>query len=55
MPPFDQMQVIIDPVGIYLSGQFIEVKGEFSQMTAIVGDGTLAFPGHGNFLFKLGQ
>ncbi|SEG51604.1 hypothetical protein SAMN03080598_04299, partial [Algoriphagus boritolerans DSM 17298 = JCM 18970] len=55
MPPLDQMQVIIDPVWIYFSRQFIEVKGEFGQMTAIVGEGTLTFASNSNFLLKLGQ
>lgn len=55
MTPLDQMQVIIDPVWIYFSRQFIEVKGEFGQMTAIVGEGTLTFASDSNFLLKLGQ
>ena len=53
--PLDQMQVIIDPVRVDLSGQFIEMKGKLGQMTAIVGDRALTFAGHGNFLLKLGQ
>ena len=53
--PLDQMQVIIDPVRIYFGRQFIEVQGEFSQVTAIVCYGALAFTRDGNFLLKLGQ
>jgi hypothetical protein len=49
------MQVIIDPVGVNLSGQFVEMKSKFGQVTAIVADCTLAFTRHGNFLLKLGQ
>ena len=55
MTPLDQMQVIIDPVWIHCSRQFIKVKSEFGQMTAIVGEGTLTFARDSNFLLKLGQ
>jgi hypothetical protein len=49
------MEVIVDPVRIYLCGQFIEVNRQLGQMAAIVGDRALTFTGHGNFLLKLGQ
>jgi len=51
----DQMQVVIDPVGVDLSGQFIEMKSQLGQVAAVVADCTLAFTRHGNFLLKLGQ
>jgi hypothetical protein len=53
--PLDQMKVVIDPVWVHLGGQFIEVKGQFGQVAAVVGNRTLTFTGHGNFLLKLGQ
>ncbi len=53
--PLDQMQVIIDPVGVDLRGQMVEVERKLGQMTAIVGDRALTFARHGNFLLKLGQ
>lgn len=55
MPSLHQIQVIVDPVGIHLRGQFIKVDGELGQMEAVVGQGTLALARNGNFLLKLGQ
>lgn len=55
MPSLHQIQVIIDPVGIHVSGQFIEVNSQFGQMAAVVGDRALTFARNGNFLLKLGQ
>ena len=54
MTPLDQMEVIVDPVGVHLSGQFVEVESQFGQMSGIVGEGTFAFAGNDNFLLKLG-
>ena len=53
--PLNQIQVIIDPVGIHLRGQFIEVNSQLGQMAAVVGDRALTFARNGNFLMKLGQ
>ena len=53
--PLHQIQVIINPVGIHLRGQFIEVNSELGQMAAVVGDRALTFARNGNFLMKLGQ
>ena len=55
MPSLDQMEVIVDPVGIHFGGQFIEMEGEFGQMATIIGNGALTFSGDDNFLLKLGQ
>lgn len=55
MSPLDQMQVIIDPLGIDFCWQFIEMKSQLGQVAAVVGDRALTFTGDGNFLLKLGQ
>ncbi|MEB2782659.1 hypothetical protein U3A58_19885 [Algoriphagus sp. C2-6-M1] len=55
MIALDQMKVIIDPVRIHFSGQFIEMDSQFGKMSGIVGEGAFAFAGNDNFLFKLGK
>lgn len=51
----NQMQVIVDQVGIHLRGQLIEVDDQPRQVTAVVGKGTLTLAQNGDFLLKPGQ
>ena len=51
----DQMQVVVDPVWVYLGGQFVEVERQLGQVAGIVGQGAFALACDGNFLLKLGQ
>lgn len=55
MTAFDQMQVIVDPFRVNFGGQFIEMDGQFGQVSGIVGKGAFAFACNDNFLFKLGE
>ncbi|WP_439489657.1 ATP-binding protein [Algoriphagus sp.] len=55
MTALDSMQVIVDPFRVNFGGQFIEMDGQFGQMSGIVGEDAFAFADNNNFLFKLGK
>ncbi len=53
--PLDQMEVVVDPVGVHFGGQFVEVERKLGQVAGVVGQGAFALARHDNFLLKLGQ
>ena len=55
MPSLHQIQVIVDPVGIHFGRELVEVDGQFGQMEAVVGQGTLTLSRNGDFLLKPDQ
>jgi hypothetical protein len=48
-----QVEVIVDLVGVELGGQEVEVQSQFGQVTAVVVKGALAPAGDGGFLAEL--
>jgi hypothetical protein len=49
------MQVVIDLVRVYFGRQFIEVDGQFGQMSGVIGECACTLASNDNFLFKLGK
>ena len=49
----EQVEVIVDLVGVKLGRQAVEVQGQFGQVAGVVGKGTLASAGDGDFLAEL--
>ena len=48
-----QVDVIVNLVGVELGRQAVEVKGQFGQVAGVVGKGALASAGDGYFLAEL--
>ena len=48
-----QVEIIIDLVGVELGRQAVEVQGQLGQVAGVVGKGTLAPAGDGDFLAEL--
>jgi hypothetical protein len=48
-----QVEVIVDLVGVELGRQAVEVQGQFGQVAGVVGKGALAPAGNGDFLAEL--
>ena len=55
MAALDQMEVVVDPLGVDLGGQFVEMQCQLGQVPGVVGQGAFALAGDYNFLFKLGK
>ena len=49
----DQVEVVVDLVGIHFGGNLVEVDCQLGKMPGVVGERTRAFPGDGNFLAEL--
>jgi hypothetical protein len=48
----DQVEVVVDLVGVYFGGHLSEMKGQFGQVAAVAAKGAFALACNNNFLTK---
>lgn len=51
--PFDQIEVIIDLLGIDLGRQFVEMQGQLCKVVGLIAQGAFTSAYHGDFLAEL--
>jgi hypothetical protein len=50
---FDQIEIIVDLLGIDISRQFVEMQGQLCQVVGIIAQGAFTSACHGDFLAEL--
>ena len=50
---FDQIEVVVDLVGIHFGGNLVEVDCQLGKVAGVVGERAGAFASDGNFLAEL--